>query len=241
MVAELTAVSQLWVGSEFCARYILQQSERLTSTPDFWTWERTGEEASTWLLFAHKHDYLRALSNRFPSGATRSFCLPEAAVSKAPRAERILFLLTAALMESFGIRVQVSDEPAYGAVEGFVLNPGEQAIVANWLGSDGVWHVDMTDSTSTLREYMDVTGYARAHSVISADTSRGRLCSLAEYLEVNWAWLVIPVCPDRRLRVRRVGSSVQPVAVHGRCRSCLPVHRADGFLRALGCPSQTLW
>ncbi|MEY9211693.1 hypothetical protein NI17_009195 [Thermobifida halotolerans] len=190
MVAELTPVSQLWMGSDFCARYILRQSDHLNSTPAFWTRERSGEEASTWLLFAHKYDYLRALSNRFPAGATRSFCVPEAVVGDAPRAERILFLLAAALMESFGIRVQVSDDPVYDTVEGFVLDPGQRAIVANWLGADGIWNVDTTDSAPTVREYTDVIEYAHSHSVISSHTPGNRLQALADYLSVEWSWLV---------------------------------------------------
>ncbi len=190
MAAELTAVSQLWMGSDFCARYILRQSSRLTSTPDFWTRERTGEEASTWLLFAHKYSYLKALSERFPTGATRSFCIPELLVGSSPQAERFLIVLAAALMESFGIRIQVCSDPEYSTVEGFVLDPYRWAIIASWLGTDGIWHVDTTDSMATVREYTDITAYASAHSVIDAPTPHERLRAFADYLNVEWSWLV---------------------------------------------------
>ncbi|CAM3868906.1 hypothetical protein [Nocardiopsis rhodophaea] len=156
----------------------------------FWTRERTGEEASTWLLFAHKYSYLKALSERFPTGATRSFCIPRPFVGSSPQAERVLIVLAAALMESFGIRIQVCDESDYSMVEGFVLDPHGQAIVASWLGTDGIWRVETTDSTATVREYTDITAYVTAHSVIDAPTPHQRLRALADYLDVEWSWLV---------------------------------------------------
>ncbi|MDS1272431.1 helix-turn-helix transcriptional regulator [Lipingzhangella sp. LS1_29] len=189
MAAGLSETSRLWIGSDFCARYILRQCEHLTSTPTFWTRERTGEEASTWLLFAHKYHYLQALSARYPSGATRSFCVPESVVRATPRTARILVLLAAALMESFAIQVHLSPDPAYSTVEGFVLDPGRQAIIATWLGADGIWHVDATDSIPTVREYTDVTGDTHASSVIGAATPALRLQALADYLDLDWTWL----------------------------------------------------
>src|SRR5262249_40580493 len=53
--ADLGPVSQAWLGSEFCARYILRHSAELTELPVFWTREQRGEEACTWLLFRHKY------------------------------------------------------------------------------------------------------------------------------------------------------------------------------------------
>jgi hypothetical protein len=93
-------------------------------------------------------------------------------------------------MESFGIRVEVCDEPEYTAMQGFVLDQRRRAIVANWVGTDGIWQVDVTDTRSVLREFADATGYAHAHSVITAPTPAGRLHALATYLDLDWAWLV---------------------------------------------------
>lgn len=186
----LSAVSQMWLGSDFCARHILRHAERLADAPTFWTREQRGEEASTWLLFAHKYDYLRRVADRFDgAGLARAFCIPADAVTDSPRFERALLLLAAALMESVGVRVDVCADPEYAAVEGFVLDPSRRAIVANWVGADGIWHVDVTDRRPLLREYADMTGHARAHSVTAAATAAGRLRRLADYLDLDWDWL----------------------------------------------------
>ncbi|WP_432887854.1 hypothetical protein ACQPYH_06180 [Kribbella sp. CA-245084] len=68
----------------------------------------------------------------------RGLCISEADVADSPRYERVLLLLAMALMEAFGITVVLS--PEHATVEGFVL--GNEAIVANWLGGSGLWHVD---------------------------------------------------------------------------------------------------
>jgi len=181
----------MWLGSDFCARHILRHTERFTDLPMFWTREQHGEEASTWLLFAHKFDYLRRVTARFGStaGLARAFCIPTEAVSGSPRFERIMLLLAGALMESFGVRVDVCQEPEYAGVEGFVLGAQRRAIVANWVGADGIWYVDVTDRRPALREYGDVGGYAREHSVTAAPTAGGRLRAFADYLGLDWEWL----------------------------------------------------
>ena len=191
--ADLAPVSQMWLGSRFCARHILRHADTLTETPLFWTREQRGEEASTWLLFSHKYEYLRHCVERLLSTdtpVTRAFCVPQSAMVDSSPPERILLLLAVALMESFGIRVEVCDEPEYTAMQGFVLDQSRRAIVANWVGTDGIWQVDVTDTRSVLREFADATGYAHAHSVITAPTPAGRLHALARYLDLDWAWLV---------------------------------------------------
>ena len=70
------------------------------------------------------------------------------------------------------------DEPEYTAMQGFVLDQHKHAIVANWVGTDGIWQVDVTDTRPVLREFADATGYAHAHSVITAPTPAGRLHAL---------------------------------------------------------------
>lgn len=148
---------------------------------------------STWLLFAHKYAYLRQSGGARPgldTAPTRAFCIPPSAVADSSRPERIMLLLAMALMESFGITVNVTTEPEYAAVPGFVFDGHRHAIVANWVGTDGIWQVDVTDTSPLLREFADATEYARAHSIADADTPDERLRALAEYLDLEWAWLV---------------------------------------------------
>lgn len=191
LAADLTTVSQMWLGSDFCARHILRHLAELDRVPQFWTREQRGEEASTWLLFSHKYQYLQAVSDRFSAGGlSRAFCIPPDAVSASPRAERVLLMLAVALMESFGIRVNVSADPEYAAVEGFVLDRGRQAIVANWVGADGIWQVGVVTDRPHMQDYGDVTGYSGAHSVIPGKSAAERLRALADYLDLDWPWLV---------------------------------------------------
>jgi DNA-binding XRE family transcriptional regulator len=185
---DLNIVSRLWLGSAFCADHITRHSADLSEVPTFWTREQHGEEASTWLLFGHKLDYLCTTAARYAGSAeraTRMFCIPPAAVTTSSQSERILLLLAVALMESFGIEVAVTDEPDYGALPGLVLT-SQRAIVATWIRADGVWHVDVTDRRGALAEYRDATGHVHAHSVTAADTPGSRLRALADYLDLDW-------------------------------------------------------
>ena len=154
--------------------------------------EQCGEEAATWLLFRHKYEYLSRLAGRFgdTEGLTRTFCVPPAAVAESEPYERVLLLLTATLMESFGVRVNVCTDPAYLSVEGHVLDRARRAIVANWIGADGIWHVDVTDDRPRLREYEDILNDARGQSLTTAETAARRLRAMSEYLRLDWGWLV---------------------------------------------------
>jgi len=190
---ELSPVSRMWLGSNFCARHILRHRDQLTETPQFWTREQRGEEASTWLLFAHKYEYLARLaetSDSRISPPSRSFCIPTAAVSASWLPERILMLLAVALIESVGIRVRVCVESEYSAIQGFVLDRSRRAIVANWVNTDRVWQVDVTDNRPTLREFSDASAWADHHSILTATTPHQRLRALADYLELTWPWLL---------------------------------------------------
>jgi hypothetical protein len=157
----------------------------------FWTREQSGEAASAWLLFGHKYDYLRRQADLFGDEGQlrRVFCIPAAAVAGSPRWERVLLLLAIALMESFGVRTEICTDSEYAAVEGFVLDEGRRAIVANWVGADGVWQVDVTSRPGVLREYADISGHAAARSVTAAETAVGRARAFADYLDLDWAWL----------------------------------------------------
>jgi transcriptional regulator with XRE-family HTH domain len=187
----LNSVAHMWLGSEFCARHILKGLAELPVLPSFWTREQRGEEASAWLLFDHKYPYLRSTTETLGGSATtRAFCLPEHVVRASPRYERILLFLAVALMESLGIQAKVTTDPAHEEVEGFVIAPNHEAIIANWVRSDGVWHVDVTGRSSTVREFTAVADDVGAHSEIDSPTAAGRLRALAHYLDLPWSWLV---------------------------------------------------
>jgi hypothetical protein len=158
--------------------------------PSFWTREQRGEEASAWLLFDHKYPYLRATTKTLGSVTTRAFCVPEQVVRESPRYERILLFLAVALMESLGIHAQFTSDTAYEAVEGFVVSPNREAVIANWVRGDGMWHVDVTGRPSLVREYTTVAQDVGDRSIIRGSTSDDRLRALATYLDLPWAWLI---------------------------------------------------
>lgn len=189
-VASVSQLSQNWIGSDFCARYIWRSLVAEVETPLFWTREQRGEEASAWLLFRHKYLYLRRTQDRFGDSGqpqARVFCIPEAAVTDSSPAERVLMMLAAALMESFAITIHVVTEADYGAVEGFVLTRPNQVVIANWIRAQGLWHVDSSDAVAS--DIADAAGYGVHHSVVADATSAGRLALLAAYLDVDWPWL----------------------------------------------------
>ncbi|HET9898467.1 MAG TPA: hypothetical protein VFQ44_26355 [Streptosporangiaceae bacterium] len=103
--------------------------------------------------------------------------------------ERLLLMLAIALMEATEISVKVCDDPAYSDVEGFVLGGPTQAIIANWVRGEGIWHVDTTRRATVLDDFREAAGYASAHCVVDAPTPHGRLRALADYLGIDWAWL----------------------------------------------------
>lgn len=183
-VGDLAAVSQMWLGSDFCARHIVRNLGVLDRQPLFWTREQRGEEASPWLLWRHKLAYLQRTSR---GGVARGFCIPEAQVAASPRYERALLFLSAALMEANGIQVRVTDEPSYGEVEGFVL--GGKAIIANWVRASGIWHVDTTAGQMQRAAFADTSAYVRAHSILSGPVPSRRLAALADYLGLPRPWL----------------------------------------------------
>jgi len=186
----LNAIAHMWLGSDFCARHILKALPDLPALPAFWTREQRGEEASAWLVFDHKYPYLRSTTSTLGGATPRTFCVPEDVVRTSPRHERILFFLAVALMEALGIRAQVTTDAAYEAVEGFVVAPNQEAIIANWVRGDGMWHVDVTSRSSVVREFTSVAQEVGAHSLIEARTAEGRLRALAGYLDLPWSWLV---------------------------------------------------
>lgn len=187
--ANLNAVWSQWLGSRFYSRHIPRHLDRLRGQPFFWTREQRGEQAASWLLWSHKFDYLRRTSRWF-KGMRRGFCIPESEVETSPGYERVMLLFAMALMEAFGITVELSPEPEHAEVEGFVL--ANQAIVANWLGGSGLWYVDASAPPSRLSEYRDIEGQLAGESLIAQPTSARRLAAMAGYLNVSWQWFFRP-------------------------------------------------
>jgi hypothetical protein len=189
---DLTGVSQMWLGSRVCADHVTGHLDQIRDVPVFWTREQRGEEASTWLLFAHKLRYLQATTFPQTDEATRParvFCIPETAVAASAPMERILLLLAVALMEAHGVRVHVITDPGYGQVPGFVCAPTGPSLIATWVRAEQVWHTAVTTRRDVAREFADAAGDAAASSVIAAGTSLHRLQRLAYYLGLDWRWL----------------------------------------------------
>jgi transcriptional regulator with XRE-family HTH domain len=225
----LNTVAHMWLGSDFCARHILRALPDLPALPAFWTREQRGEEASAWLFFDHKFPYLRETTKALGSASTRAFCVPEYVVRSSPRYERILMFLAVALMESLGIHAQFTADPAYEAVEGFVVAPDKEAVIANWVRGDGMWHVDLTARSSVVREFTIAARDVDADSLTAAPTAAGRLRALAQYLDLPWSWLI-----QRCGQLARYGSSgliqsrsrlVSPAGIDAACAyvASLPV------------------
>lgn len=192
VVGDLTKVSQMWLGSDFCAQYIMNQLKTWNDVPSYWTREKSGEEACMWLLIQHKYEYLRKTGRRFagsPTPSMRAFCIPESEVGDASAAHRTLIFLAIALMEMLKIQVRVCVDPAYTEVEGFVLAPRRQGMIANWVRGQGIWHVDTVGRRSDVAGFGDAVTYATAYSVAAGETAPQRLRSLAEYLDLDWPWL----------------------------------------------------
>jgi hypothetical protein len=192
----LGAIPRMWLGSNFCARHIMRNLADIHGMPTFWTREQRGEEACTWLLFDHKYPYLRSMRRARGERSTRMFCLPPSVVRDSPVHERVLLFLAIALIEAEGIQVKVCDDPAYADLQGFVLGDDGQAIIANWLREEGMWHIARTYRSTTLR---DATRYVAEHSVIDGADPAYRLQALAHYLDLDWSWL--------RTRCRALGQA----------------------------------
>jgi hypothetical protein len=158
-------------------------------------------------------------------------------VTGSPRCERVLLLLAVAQMESFGVRTEVNPDSDFVAVEGFVLDD-RRAIVANWVDAAGVWHVDVTNRPSVLREYADIAGHAAARSVTTATTSASRVRAFAEYLGLDWTWLT-----SRCTELGECGTAgliapwsrlLSTIGVDRACRYLGDLHYPDALYAATG-------
>ncbi|WP_331762283.1 transcriptional regulator, XRE family protein (plasmid) [Streptomyces sp. NBC_01527] len=189
----LSPAGAAWLGSSLCAQYIVRHLDGPPEAPAFWTREHTGEECAPWLYFRHKHDYLQTVSRRFSDvGKTvgRAFCVPEATVRSSERYERILLFLTVAMMEMNDIKIWLCAEPEYEQIEGFALSPG-RAILASWVREDAVWRVGTTTARRDIASYREAIEHARTHNLVDGPTPAIRLRALAEYLDLDWTWLLV--------------------------------------------------
>ncbi|MFF3515809.1 hypothetical protein [Streptomyces sp. NPDC002573] len=190
---ELTDVGAVWLGSHVCASYLRRHLNSADTAPVLWSRVQYGGQAAGWLLFTERHQVLQLMQER-AAGAEGAACcvccIPEAAVKNSERYERLLLLLTMALMESYGLTVYICTEQAYSHTAEFVLAPQRLAVVADWLSPDAVWHVDNTSSKNEINSLAHALDHARAHSITSASTSHERLRQAANYLECEWDWLV---------------------------------------------------
>ncbi|WP_432887833.1 hypothetical protein ACQPYH_06145 [Kribbella sp. CA-245084] len=182
----LTPVASQWLGSWFCTQHITRNLERLSRQPYLWTRERSGEDATSWLLWRHRFEYLRRASRWFP-GMRRDFYIPETDVADSPTYERVLLLLAAALMEAFGIAAALSSEREPAEVEPIVR--GDELNFAKWLGASGLCCVDASAPWSDRRGVLgDVAEQARERSSVTAQSSKRRLEAIANHLDVSWSW-----------------------------------------------------
>lgn len=192
-VPELSNVGAAWLGSRFCAMHVARGRRDTPEPPVVWLRMRRGEEAAAWMLFRAGTAAADTWGDRFAGGPPPlgcALCLPEAAVKESERYERVLLFLAVALLECRGIPVWVCTDPDYTQLDEFVLVPERRALVANWLRTDGIWHVDTVGHRARLRTYTLAVAHARAESVIAGPTPAGRLRSLAAYLGLEWPWLV---------------------------------------------------
>ncbi|TDW24139.1 hypothetical protein [Kribbella kalugense] len=184
-VPTLTPVARQWLESWMCTRHITRNLERLSGQPCLWTRERCGEDATSWLLWRHRFEYLRRTSRWFPR-MRREFYLLETDVADSPTYERVLLLLAAALMESFGIAVALNSECEPAEVEQSVL--GDESIVANWLGASGLCCVDASAPWSCRAVPRDGAEQARELPSVTEQSSKRRLEAIANRLDVPWPW-----------------------------------------------------
>ncbi|MFI5952391.1 hypothetical protein [Cryptosporangium sp. NPDC051539] len=220
----LSGVGAAWLGSRCCARHAVRWLPDEIGTWALWNRECRGEEAASWLFFRHQHALLRQAAHRASDGVA-AFCVPAAAVKGSPGFERLLLFLAVAWAECAGVPALVCTEPEYAQIDGFLLVPGRRAVVTNWLRVPDVCQVDVTDRKAQLRAYTDAVEHARAHTVATGPTPGRRLRALADYLQLDWSWLV--------RRARELSEYGLVDMLHARSR-LLTLSQADSVLAFLG-------
>lgn len=187
---DLTPVTQAWLGSSACAAHLLANLDRIDRPPQFWTRERTGEEASTWLFFTHKVAYLQATRQLYQSAATsatRTFCIPEATLDGTSLQERILLLLALALMESFTVAIRVCTHLEYAATDGFATD-SRTAIIATWVRAANQVTMDLVANRPSLADFDDAIRHTSECNAAPGATPSARLQAAAAFLGIDWSW-----------------------------------------------------
>jgi transcriptional regulator with XRE-family HTH domain len=187
---DLTPVTQAWLGSSACAAHLLANLDRIDRPPQFWTRERTGEEASTWLFFAHKVAYLESTRLIYESAAapaSRTFCIPEAALAGTSSQERLLLLLALALMESFTVAIRVCTHLEYASTDGFATD-SRTAIIATWVRAANQVAMDLVAHRASLVEFDDAIRHTSECNAAPGATPLARLQAAAAFLQIDWAW-----------------------------------------------------
>ncbi|WP_051900482.1 hypothetical protein [Streptomyces aureus] len=191
---DLTEVGAAWLGSHACASYLRRHLSPADAAPLLWSRAQYGGQAAGWLLFTERHQVLQLMQECSAGAEGTAGCvlgIPESAVKDSEGYERILLLLTIALMESYGLTVHIHKEQAYSDTAEFIISPQRLAVIADWLSSDAVWHVDSRTSKSEIDSFAHAVDHARSHSIASARTPYERLRQAANYLECDWDWLVM--------------------------------------------------
>lgn len=188
----LSRVGAAWMGMQHCARHVLGHLRPTAQAPLFWTSVGNAEHAAGWLFFAYWPDYFATLSERFrtgPAGPQRVVGISKTAVTEAETHERILMFLMVALSEANSVPTWVCGDPGYSGTSAFALQPDEQVVIADWQGEDILWQTDALHTRGDLHAYADVLQRARDAALTPADSAAERLVALADYLELDWAWL----------------------------------------------------
>jgi hypothetical protein len=186
---DLTPVTHAWIGSSACANHLLTNLHRIDTAPDFWTRERTAEEASTWMFFSHKVKYLEETQRRYGSAAepaSRTFCIPESTFANATLQERIILLLAMALMESFTVTTRICTHPEYAATDGFAAS-ASTAIIATWVRASQQVTMDVVSSRSAMGDFDDAIRHTSTCNAAPGANPAERLEAAADYLGVEWA------------------------------------------------------
>ncbi|MEU4193619.1 hypothetical protein AB0E69_17095 [Kribbella sp. NPDC026611] len=179
----LTPVAVHWLRSWFCTQYSTRNLERMLGQPCFWTQGRSGEDVTSWLLWRHRFEYLRLSSRWFP-GLRCDFYVSN--VSNSPLYERVLLLLAVALMEGFGIAATLNAESERSEAERTVS--ADESMVLNRIGGCGLCCADASASRSCRGALCDVADPEHGPSSVTEQSSKRRLETIANHLDVPWPW-----------------------------------------------------
>ncbi|WP_330457459.1 hypothetical protein OIB37_11425 [Streptomyces sp. NBC_00820] len=188
---DLSSVGSLWLGSHVCAMFV-DRHLKTTDMPVMWSRTQFGEQAAAWLLFRDRHAVLQLAVDR-GSGLDGTpgcvLCVPEPAVRSSEPYERLLLLLAAALMESYGLTVWVSSQQEYSELPDFHLASHQHVVVADWLGRDAVWNVESVEGAGSADAFVQAVQQGQAQSVAGGVTPSKRIRALADYLELGPDWV----------------------------------------------------